>query len=149
MHTIRLSTSRDIDAAVEIWRRAVDATHAFLTPEDRAAIDAEVSEFFPKIALHLAVDENDCPLALMYLDNGHMEALFVDPACHGKGIGKSLVRAALATAPNLTTDVNEQNIGALSFYEAIGFEGTGRSELDGQGRLYPLIHFRYRSANLE
>lgn len=65
MHTIRLSTSRDIDAAVEIWRRAVDATHAFLTPEDRAAIDAEVAKIFPQITLHLAVDENDSPVALM------------------------------------------------------------------------------------
>lgn len=147
MHTIRLSTSRDIDAVVEIWRRAVDATHAFLTPEDRAAIDAEVSEFFPEITFHLAVDQNDSPLALMYLDNGHMEALFVDPTCHGRGIGKSLVQAALAVAPNLTTDVNEQNIGALAFYEAIGFERTGRSELDGQGRPYPLVHLRYRSSN--
>lgn len=76
-----------------------------------------------------------------------MEALFVDPVCHGKGIGRSLVKAALAVAPNLTTDVNEQNIGALTFYEAFGFERTGRSELDGQGRHYPLIHLRYSSAN--
>ncbi|MCJ8056118.1 acetyltransferase [Shinella curvata] len=147
MHNIRLSTSKDMAAAVEIWRRAVDATHAFLTPEDRAAIDAEVSAFFPQTTLHLAVDQNDTPLALMYLDNGHMEALFVDPACHGKGIGKSLIQAALVAAPNLTTDVNEQNLGALAFYEAIGFERTGRSECDGQGRPYPLIHLRYRSAN--
>lgn len=147
MHNIRLSTSKDMAAAVEIWRRAVDATHAFLTPEDRAEIDAEVSAFFPQATLHLAVDHNDTPLALMYLDNGHMEALFVDPACRGKGIGKSLIQAALAAAPNLTTDVNEQNLGALAFYEAIGFERTGRSERDGQGRPYPLIHLRYRSAN--
>lgn len=85
----------------------------------------------------------------MYLDNGQLEALFVDPTCHGRGIGKSLVQVALVVALNLTTDVNEQNIGALAFYEAIGFERTARSEFDGQGRPYPLVHLRYRSANLE
>ncbi|MNW07434.1 putative N-acetyltransferase YjaB [compost metagenome] len=75
-----------------------------------------------------------------------MEALFIDPDQHGKGIGKALITLALAEHPALTTDVNEQNPGAIGFYEHMGFERTGRSTHDGQGRPYPLIHLRYRAA---
>ena len=41
-----------------------------------------------------------------------------------------------------TVDVNEQNHGAVGFYRHIGFEVTGRSDLDDQGRPYPLLHLR-------
>lgn len=34
--TIRRGTPDDVPRAIEIWRKAVDATHGFLTPEDRA-----------------------------------------------------------------------------------------------------------------
>ncbi|MNQ64776.1 putative N-acetyltransferase YjaB [compost metagenome] len=131
---------------MDIWRAAVDATHDFLDPSDRDAIEAELLEFFPQISLLLAVDSSDAPLGFMFLHDGHLEALFVDPDHHGKGIGKALIRNVLAAHPNLTVDVNEQNPKALGFYEHLGFERIGRSALDGQGRPYPLIHLR-RSAD--
>ena len=37
---IRRGTAEDVPRALEIWRMAVDATHGFLTPQDRAEIDA-------------------------------------------------------------------------------------------------------------
>jgi putative acetyltransferase len=72
----------------------------------------------------------------MLIDNGHMEALFVDPAVRGQGIGAALVRHGLALHAGMTTDVNEQNAQAVGFYESMGFQRTGRSALDGQGRPY-------------
>jgi len=140
---LRRSTPKDGARILEIWRRAVDATHDFLSPEDRRDIEAAVIAFLPGAPLELAVDEADRALAFMLLDNGHMEALFVDPDCRGEGIGRSLVEAAVKRHPNLSTDVNEQNLQALGFYERMGFERCGRSETDGQGRPYPLIHLRY------
>lgn len=143
MTTIRSSRPVDAERAVEIWRSAVDATHDFLSPEDRSAIDAMVCDFLPKVPLWLAVDANDYPLAFMFIDNGHMEALFVDPAWRGTGIGAALVRHGLALHPTMTTDVNEQNGQAVGFYERMGFKRTGRSPLDGQGRPYPLVHLKH------
>ncbi len=142
----RLSTNDDLPRIMDIWRRAVDATHDFLAPDDRDAIEAELVTFFPQISLLLAVDDNDTPLGFMFLHDGHMEALFIDPDQHGKGIGKALIQRAVAEHPALTTDVNEQNHKALGFYEHQGFERTGRSTHDGQGRPYPLIHLRYKAA---
>lgn len=144
---IRIRDSREGDGGrvLDIWRAAVDATHDFLEPADRAAIEQEVADFLPFAPLHLAVDDQDRPLAFMALDAEHMDALFVDPAARGRGVGAALVRHALTLHPGLTTDVNEQNGQAVGFYEHLGFARTGRSALDGQGRAYPLIHLAYRA----
>jgi len=124
---------------MEIWRRAVDATHDFLAPGDRRAIEAEVAAFLPQAALDLAVDATDRPLGLMLLEGKHLAALFVDPAHHAAGIGRMLVEEALRRCPDRMTD----NVRALGFYERLGFTRIGRAPRDGQGRPYPLIHLRF------
>ena len=74
----------------------------------------------------------------------HMDALFIDPDVRGSGVGKRLVEHALLLAPDLTTNVNEQNEQAIGFYLKLGFRVTGRSEKDDSGRSYPLLHLRYQ-----
>lgn len=143
MLTIRKSTSADAARVIEIWRDAVDATHDFLTREDRIAIEEEVRSFLHAAPLWLAVDRSDRPLGFMLLDGSSMEALFIDPAHRGRGVGRLLIEHALTLLPTLTTDVNEQNAQAIGFYERMGFVRTGRSDCDGQGRAYPLIHLRH------
>ncbi len=128
---------------VRIWRDAVDATHGFLASRDRIALDDLVAGFLPTAPAWLAVDEDDRPLGFMLIEDGHMAALFVDPIVHGRGVGAALVRHGLALHPAMTTDVNEQNDAAVGFYERMGFCRTGRSETDGQGKPYPLIHLAY------
>jgi putative acetyltransferase len=53
-----------------------------------------------------------------------------------------MVEHARALCGELTVDVNEQNTGAVAFYEACGFVVEGRSALDESGRAYPLLHMR-------
>ncbi len=144
MVDIVASTLEHGDRVIKIWRDAVDATHDFLTPEDRRAIDAEVCDFLPAAPLWLARSEAGEILGFMLLTptgaGAHMDALFIDPAAHGEGIGRALVEHAIALHDEITTDVNAQNPGAIAFYRAMGFVETGRSALDDQGRAYPLIH---------
>lgn len=142
MPTIRPSRPGEGERLLEIWRAAVDATHDFLSTEDRAAIEAEVAAFLPATPAWLAVDEADRPLGFMLLGEGRMEALFVDPAAHGRGVGRALVAHAAALHPGLETEVNAQNPAALGFYHRLGFAEIGRLERDGQGRPYPLIRLR-------
>ncbi|MGS0892353.1 acetyltransferase [Burkholderia stagnalis] len=144
MIRIRKSTAADSTRVLDIWRGAVDATHHFLSGDDRRAIEAEVVAFLPGAPLDLAVDDIGRPIGFMLLDGSRMEALFIDPAHRGTGVGRLLVEEALRRHPDLSTDVNEQNEQAAGFYARLGFERCGRSALDGQGRPYPLVHLRYR-----
>ncbi len=142
MTKIRPSTPQDGERVLDIWRAAVDATHDFLSAEDRNAIEQEVRAFLPTAPLWLAVDSKDRPIGFLLLDNNHMEALFIDPSYRGTGVGRALVEHAQLQSQTLTTDVNEQNAQAVGFYEHLGFERVGRSDRDGQNRPYPLIHLR-------
>lgn len=143
MIKLRPSRPEDGPRVVQIWAAAVDATHDFLTPEDRAVIGREVEAFLPSAPLTLAVDDRDRAIGFMLIDGGHMEALFIDPEHRGAGVGAILIDYALAVHPVLTTDVNEQNAQAVGFYEHMGFERIGWSATDVQGRPYPLIHLRF------
>jgi putative acetyltransferase len=142
MVIIRPSRPDDGARVLDIWRAAVDATHDFLSPEDRQEIEAMVAGFLPRAPLWVAVDDADRATGFMLLDDGHMEALFIDPAHRGAGIGRALVEHGLRLQPDLSTDVNAQNEQAVGFYLRLGFRATGRSETDDQGRPYPLIHLR-------
>jgi putative acetyltransferase len=139
---IRPSRPDDGVRILQIWRGAVDATHDFLLPDDRKAIEREVVDFLPAAPLWLAVDPQDQAIGFMLLDGPHMEALFIDPVWRSRGVGRALVNHALSLHPILSTDVNEQNGQAVGFYDRLGFVRTGRSGQDGQGRPYPLIHLR-------
>ncbi len=39
-------------------------------------------------------------------------------------------------------DVNEQNPQAVGFYEHMGFRLVSKSELDGEGKPYPILHMQ-------
>lgn len=139
---IRRGGPGDVPRALQIWRDAVDATHGFLTPDDRIEIDALVEGWLPTVELWL-VEHGDRPAGFLVMDGTMIDALFVDPAFHGQGCGSALLAHALALSPHATVDASEQASNALPFYEARGFVRTGRSECDPQGRPYPLIHLRY------
>ena len=142
---IRKSHQREGERIFEIWRDAVIATHHFLSTEDLLAIENEVRAFLPAAPTLVAVNDTDEPLGFMLLNGHHVEALFIDPRYLGKGIGKKLIAHALEANSFLTTDVNEQNSQASAFYKRLGFSQTGRSERDGQGRSYPVIHLQMQA----
>lgn len=147
MARIRLGNDADVPRALAIWRAAVDATHGFLSPAHRAEIDTLVAEqFLPHAPLWLVEDAGGTVQGFLALDGDMIDALFVDPAAHGRGFGTALVEHALSLSPDARVDANEQADNALPFYEARGFVRIGRSERDPQGRPYPIIHLRHGGA---
>lgn len=140
---VRRGTKADAPRALQIWRDAVDVTHGFLTAEHRVDIDAIVAEWLPTADLWLVDDESGRAVGFLAMDGTLIDALFVDPAVHGRGYGTALLNQALKLAPEATVDASEQATNALPFYEARGFVRTGRSETDPGGRPYPLIHLKY------
>lgn len=140
MLKIRISRPSEAPEIIQIWKNSVDATHDFLTANDRQEIEKEVIVFFSETPVWVATNQEDRPLGFMFLHDDHLEALFIDASARGLGIRKQLISHALALHPNLSVDVNEQNQQAVGFYQHMGFQISGRSELDNQGRAYPLLH---------
>ena len=136
--SIRRSQHEEGEELVAIWCRSVDATHDFLSAEYRAELEELVRAFLPEAPLWGAVNERDQPVGFMLLSGQHMDALFIDPDVCGCGVGRMLVEHALSMAPELTTNVNEQNEQAVGVYKKGGVKGTGGSEVDGFGEPYPL-----------
>lgn len=142
MLDIRMSLPSEAPEIIKIWKSSVDATHDFLTAHDRQEIEKEVVGFFSETPVWVATNQDDQPLGFMFLHEGHLEALFVAASARGLGVGKRLISYALALHPELSIDVNEQNQQAVGFYQHMGFQVSGRSDLDNQGRPYPLLHLR-------
>ena len=125
---------------VEIWRSAVRATHDFLADEDFTRIESNLaSSYFP--AVSLVVAERDGRLiGFAGAGDGNLEMLFVSDEARGTGVGTLLLEDVIKRFAVTRVDVNEQNAGAHGFYRSRGFTQTGRSELDGDGRPYPILH---------
>ncbi|MDQ1914841.1 acetyltransferase [Paenibacillus sp. GD4] len=136
------------DTLVDIWYRAVVRTHTFLAAEDIDFYHQMVkSGVLREVEVWVGLNDNQKPAGFIGLDGTKIEMLFVDPNEHGKGIGSRLIRHAEQIKGSiLQVDVNEQNEGAHVFYKRLGFVQTGRSELDGSGRPFPLLHFEYRGS---
>ncbi|MFC8687661.1 acetyltransferase [Brevibacillus porteri] len=130
------------DQLVDIWYRAVCRTHHFLTQEDIEFYKNMVkNEALSAVEIWMEINEKKEPVGFIGLDGTKIEMLFVDPEYHGKGIGSRLLEhAERKYGPHLKVDVNEQNEGAHAFYKRYGFVQTGRSELDGSGKPFPLLH---------
>jgi putative acetyltransferase len=142
MLEIRMSRLSEASEIIQIWKSSVDATHDFLTAHDRQEIEKEVVGFFSETPVWVATNQDGQPLGFMFLHEGHLEALFVDASARGLGVGKRLIAHALALHPDLSVDVNEQNQQAVGFYQHMGFQVSGRSGRDNQGRPYPLLHLK-------
>ena len=140
-YTVRKGRPSDVPRLLEVWRRAVAATHDFLAEEDRDAIERLVaSEYLPNAELLVAADQNDAPVAFLGGRSREIESLFVDPAAHGRGAGTMLMKAFDAAGTGeLSVEVNEQNEAARRFYERRGFRIVERFPQDRQGRPYPLL----------
>ena len=144
---IRLSKETDIPDLLVIWREAVRATHTFLRERDIAFYEEQVRDhYLPSCPFWVAVDAQDRAQGFMGMTGPKIDALFIHPSCHGRGLGRALVAHAAAHEPMLRVDVNEQNEGAVAFYRKLGFIQKGRSELDSSGNPFPIIHMERVSA---
>ncbi|TYP73335.1 acetyltransferase [Paenibacillus methanolicus] len=133
---------RDHDKVIDIWYQAVCHTHAFLTDEDIEFYRQMLQNgALKEVEIWLEVNENNEPVGFIGLDGTKIEMLFVDPQYHGRGIGSRMIRhAEKIKGSHLQVDVNEQNDGACTFYQRLGFVQIGRSERDSSGRPFPILH---------
>lgn len=131
----------DYPRLIEIWESAVLHTHDFLKEEDFLYYKKQLPVYFQYVTL-IGFEQDGVLVGFMGVAEGNLEMLFVDNDCRGAGIGKRLVEYAIAHLKVTKVDVNEQNTQAVGFYKHIGFRLLSRSELDGEGKEYPLLHMQ-------
>ena len=141
--------TRDLEPCLAIWRRASEVGHPFIDAADLDADAALVREhYMPAAAIRVGELEGR-PMGFIALLDSLIGGLFVDPAAHGQGIGRSLVLDARTRHPVLDVEVYEANAGARAFYARLGFREAGRRQTDDQGRPLPLLRLRLEAARGE
>ena len=128
---------------LEVWERSVRATHLFLSADEVAEIKPYVPQALREIPHLVAAWRADgAPAGFLGVDGRKLEMLFLAPEERGKGLGRKLVQYGMESFDIREVTVNEQNPQARGFYEHMGFCVCQRSELDEQGRPYPILKMR-------
>ena len=131
----------DLGPAAKLWEASVRATHHFLTNDDVVTMRPEVAALLPRMpSLFGAFDAAGTLLGICGMQNRNIDLLFVHPHAFRCGIGRMLLLHAMQFYEAQTVDVNEDNPGAIAFYLSVGFHVVSRSETDGAGRPFPILH---------
>ncbi len=138
---IRKIKVTDYPRLIEIWESAVLSTHDFLKEEDFLYYTERLPVYFQYVNL-FGFEQEGILIGFMGIAEGNLEMLFIDNNYRGTGIGKKLVTYAINHLQVTKVDVNEQNIQAVGFYKYIGFNVYKRSDLDGEGKEYPILHMQ-------
>ena len=103
---------------------------AAYVPLALAATETVCAGFFGDGNVVLLARSDGADAGFLYLAAGHLELLYLLQPYQGRGIGRALMRQALAAAAEhgraeITFNVLPANIGAIRFYESLGAERIG------------------------
>lgn len=128
-----------------VWEKSVKATHLFISLKEINNIKQCIPDALRQVDhLAMAKNENGTPVAFMGTEAQRLGMLFVLPEERGKGLGGRLLQFGIESYQINELTVNEQNPIAKNFYEHMGFKVYKRTDLDEQGRPYPLLYMRLR-----
>ena len=139
---IRAYEHEDRERVLEVWLAASRHGHSFL---GEAVLQGQlllVRDVYLTCAQTLVAVVDGRIEGFIGLLNSFIGGLFVDPAHHRSGIGRTLVAEAGRLRNELTVEVYQANTGARTFYERQGFVEIGRRDEDDEGRLLPLVRMR-------
>lgn len=136
---IRKVATEEYPDLVQIWESAVVNTHDFLKEEDFNYYKEQLPVYFEYVNL-FGYEQEGRLVGFMGISAENLEMLFIDNRVRGRGIGKKLLVYGITQFNIAKVDVNEQNLQGIGFYKHMGFRVLKRSEQDGQGKAYPVLH---------
>lgn len=137
---IRKINEEEYPRLLEIWISAVENTHDFLKSEDFEFYKENLPTYFQYVDLVGYYTTDNILVGFAGVADHNLEMLFIHNDYRGKGIGKELLNYAIKNLEVSKVDVNEQNKQAVDFYLYLGFKVINRSEKDGEGKEYPILH---------
>lgn len=147
---IRRATSSDSDPATNLARRA--KAHWGYPAEWLAAWDGDMAITAADIDQHrtFVASVDGEIVGMCQLQEGErgamLEHVWVEPRCHGRGIGRALVEHALSKAQGVIAVVSDPN--AEEFYVKLGARRVGEVNAPMPGapmRTLPLMEFERRA----
>ena len=142
------ATAADYPEIVEVWEASVRATHHFLEEEHIQFFKPLIlRDYLKMVDLRIVRNDEKRIVAFLGVADSNLEMLFLHPSSIRKGLGSKLARYAIDELKVTKVDVNEQNPDAVKFYQHMGFTITSRSEKDGLGKPFPILHMELAKTN--
>jgi GNAT superfamily N-acetyltransferase len=109
--------------------------------------DEEVHDFFATVVVPTRetwlIEDGGAVVALLVIDDGWIDQLYVDPDHTGRGLGSRLVELAKERCPDrLDLWTFQSNRGARRFYERHGFSEVARTDGDNEEHS-PDVRYRW------
>ena len=140
-HQISKVNKHDYLELIDVWEKSVRATHNFLPDNEIKQLKPLILDnYFDAVILKQIKNTEDEIIGFSGVAEHKIEMLFVAPSAQGQGVGSELLHYAIEHQRVTKVDVNEQNPRAEGFYKKMGFHVVSRSDLDGQGKPYPILH---------
>jgi len=119
---IRQYEDRDLEAVLNSWEAATRLAHEFMTDDFIAQERKNVAEMYlPNTDTWVAELDGEVKGFVSLMGN-EVGAIFLQPDCHGKGVGKALMDKAQEIHGDLEVEVFEANVIGRDFYTRYGFE---------------------------
>lgn len=125
-HNIREFSLLDSDAVVAIWRKANALAHPFLNEEFVEQEAENLRNIYLVHAQTWLIEHEGGLVGFIAMIEAQIGGLFLDPAYHGRGLGRAMVDYTHALKGPLNVEVFSQNAIGRRFYDAYGFVETGR-----------------------
>ncbi|MCD2234976.1 GNAT family N-acetyltransferase [Listeria monocytogenes] len=135
--------NQDYQMILAIWEKSVIATHAFLAAEDRQFYKEQIPLFLDNVELFLWFAGEEI-VGFSGTSERELDMLFLNPIAAGNGYGSQILSWLIENKRINLVDVNEQNENATRFYLKHGFVVSSRSDLDGFGKPYPILHLQLK-----
>lgn len=131
---IRPYRDNDLEGVLDVWYRASQIAHHFLSEEFLTRERDEIRERWLPIAETMVYEMDGRVVGFVSLIGNEVGAIFVDPDDQGRGVGTALMDWARTARSVLELDVFEANSTGRRFYEGYGFEYVGRHLHDASGQ---------------
>lgn len=122
---IREYEESDVTEVLRIWEAASAVGHPFLSTDFLRSERWNVAQVHLPSAETWVWEEKGRVAGFISLLENEVGGLFVDPALHGRGIGRALVDHARGLRGRLEVEVFRDNAAARAFYAACGFSECG------------------------
>ncbi|MBV1910031.1 MAG: GNAT family N-acetyltransferase [Kangiellaceae bacterium] len=119
---IRQYTDSDLGAVLDSWEVATRLAHKFMTDKFIEQERRNVAEIYMPNTDTWVVEIDGKVQGFIALMGNEVGAIFLQPYCHGKGIGKKLMDKAQSLHGDLEVEVFKENSIGREFYSRYGFK---------------------------